>query len=164
MKPGTVPHDAQESSTRVEFQVRFSLGPKGRRRVREAALPKAEDSTPDSEAVASRERVPKVARLLVLAHHFERLIRDGVAKDYAEIARLTGLTRARITQIVNLTLLAPEIQDAILSRPAGRTLTERSLRPLVACADWRAQRAMRKSMAGGRADDSAGQKRGRPAP
>ncbi len=45
---------------------------------------------------------------------FERLVRDGVVKDYAEIARLTGLTRARVTQIVNLTLLAPDIQEKIL--------------------------------------------------
>ena len=46
-------------------------------------------------------------------------VRDGVVKDYAEIARLTGLSRARVTQIVNLTLLAPAIQEEILVQDAN---------------------------------------------
>jgi len=58
--------------------------------------------------------VPRIVHLLVLGHHFERLVRDGVVKDYAEIARLTGLGRARVTQVVNLMLLAPEIQENLL--------------------------------------------------
>ena len=57
-------------------------------------------------------------------------------KDYAEIALLTGLSRARVTQITNLTLLAPEIQEAVLSLPADlegwEPLTEHELRPMVA--------------------------------
>src|SRR5438128_2207912 len=60
------------------------------------------------------ERVPKITLLLVLGHHFERLVRDGAVKDLAEIARRTGLTRARVTQITNLTQLAPDLQEAIL--------------------------------------------------
>ena len=105
-----------ESPARVEFTVQFSPGPKGRRRAREASRQpdptRATGSTEASAKAASAKGVPKITRLLVLGHHFERLVRDGVVKDYAEIARLT---RARVTQIVNLTLLAPEIQEAILA-------------------------------------------------
>ena len=58
--------------------------------------------------------VPTITRLLALSHHFKRLVREDAVKDYAEIARITGLTRARVTQIVNLTLLAADIQEEIL--------------------------------------------------
>jgi len=95
--------------------------------------------------------VPKITRLLVLGHHFERLVRDGVVRDYAEIARLTGLTRARVTQIVNLTLLAPEIQDWILALPLitnGRgPVNERVLRQIHRSSDWAEQRRMWVEMA-----------------
>src|SRR5262249_32149429 len=62
-------------------------------------------------------RVPRIARLLALAHRFEGLLRDGAVKDYAELARLGHVTRARITQVMNLLLLAPGIQEAILFLP-----------------------------------------------
>jgi len=39
--------------------------------------------------------------LMTLAIHFDRLIREGKVKDYAEIARLGGVTRARGTQVMN---------------------------------------------------------------
>lgn len=54
------------------------------------------------------------ARLLALAHRFERLIETGVAADYADLARLGHVTRARVTQIMNLLSLAPDIQEQIL--------------------------------------------------
>ena len=82
--------------------------------------------------------LPKIALLLVLGHHFERLVRDGIVKDYADIGRRTGLTRARVCQIVNLTLLAPDIQEAVftlvLTEQSEDDIHERSLRrkgPLV---------------------------------
>lgn len=46
--------------------------------------------------------VPRIARLLALAHHYRRLLDRGKVTGYAELARLTGVTRARITQIMNL--------------------------------------------------------------
>jgi len=54
---------------------------------------------------------------LALAHRFESLIRDGEARDYADLARLGHVTPARITQFMNLLSLAPEIQEAILFLP-----------------------------------------------
>ena len=140
-----------ESPARVEFTVQFSRGPKGRRRARGASGEpdpcRATGSATGASKVASASRVPKITRLLVLGHHFERLVRGGVVKDYAEIARLTGLTRARVTQIVNLTLLAPEIQEYILnlSNVARGThpVTERALRETTTQVEWHSQRLSR---------------------
>lgn len=55
-------------------------------------------------------RIPRISRLLALAHHLERLVVTGAVKDYAELARLGNVSRARITQIMNLLLLAPDIR------------------------------------------------------
>ncbi len=91
-------------------------------------------------------RVPRVARLLALAIRFEELVTGGVVKNYAELARLGYVSRARVTQIVNLLQLAPKIQEEVLFLPAqssGRdSVTERALRSLAAEPDWRMQRRM----------------------
>src|SRR5450755_1953693 len=62
-------------------------------------------------------RIPRISRLMALAHHLELLVVTGQVKDYAELARLGHVSRARITQIMNLLLLAPEIQEEILFLP-----------------------------------------------
>lgn len=91
-------------------------------------------------------RVPRVARLMALALKFEGLVREGVVADYAELARLGQVTRARVTQVMNLTLLTPDIQEALLFLPPvehGRDpLVFRDLQPLAATPDWRKQRKM----------------------
>lgn len=91
-------------------------------------------------------RGARVTRHLVLAHEIERRIRAGELDDLAHAARVFGLTRARVTQIVSLTLLCPTIQAEILALPpvtVGRdVVTERSLRPIVAEAVWERQLAM----------------------
>jgi hypothetical protein len=53
-----------------------------------------------------------------LAVRFEGLLREGTVRDYAELARLGGVSRARITQIMSLRNLAPVIQERILELPA----------------------------------------------
>ena len=85
-------------------------------------------------------RPTKAALLLALAHHWEQLVREGAVRDYADIARLTGLTRARVTQIMNLTLLGPNLQEELLlnGRPTER-LSERRLRTAASIPDWKAQ-------------------------
>ena len=52
--------------------------------------------------------------MLALAHYIERQVEDNAIPDYAAAARALGLTRARITQITGLLLLAPEIQERVL--------------------------------------------------
>jgi hypothetical protein len=93
-----------------------------------------------------RGRVPRVTKLLALAIQMEQLVSAGQVSGYAELARLKNVSRARITQIANLTLLAPEIQETILFLPrvpSGRDpITERQLRPIAAELDWSRQRKM----------------------
>ncbi|HEY7334346.1 MAG TPA: hypothetical protein VH639_05650 [Bryobacteraceae bacterium] len=80
-------------------------------------------------------RPPRVACLLALAHRFEQLVRSGEVRDYAEIARLGRVSRARMSQILRLLTLAPSIQEYLLflaPRGSGdEQITERDLRPVV---------------------------------
>jgi len=89
-------------------------------------------------------RVPRVARLMALAIRLDQLIQSGEVADQAELARVGHVTRARLTQIMNLLQLAPDIQEAILFLPAterGRdVVTERDLRSITGEFDWRSQR------------------------
>ena len=91
-------------------------------------------------------RLPRIARLMALAIKFDGMVRDGVATDYADLARLGLVTRARMTQIMNLLNLAPEIQEEILfltGPTQGReTIAERNLRPLARIVSWDRQRKL----------------------
>ncbi len=91
-------------------------------------------------------RVPRVARQLALAHRIDGMIRNGDLRDLADAARALGLSRARVTQLSALLLLAPEIQEAILDLPPvtnGRDpVSERALRRIVAEPDWERQMEM----------------------
>ena len=81
---------------------------------------------------------------MALAIHLEDLIRRGDLRDYADVARLGQLTRARVTQIMALLNLAPDIQEALLFLPrstSGRdSITERHLRALCSIGCWELQR------------------------
>lgn len=120
----------------IQATVRFDRVRKGHKvlRIGEAVPP------------TDRGKIPRVARLLALAHHFETLIRDGQVRNYAELARLGHVTRARLSQILNLLNLAPDLQEAILGltdvRPGEETISERQLRPVMAVLDWRKQRRL----------------------
>ena len=91
-------------------------------------------------------RVPRVARLLALALRLEQLVQSGVIANYAELARLGHVSRARVTQILNLRLLAPDLQEAVLFLP--RTVRGhdpihlRQLQRVAAELDWEQQRRL----------------------
>ena len=89
---------------------------------------------------AAPQRPARITRLMALAVRFEGLLREGTVKDYAELARLGGVTRARITQIMNLRNLAPPIQERILllGSQAGEParIHEHLLRSLARHLDW----------------------------
>jgi hypothetical protein len=88
--------------------------------------------------------VPRVAKLLALAHHFEELRRSGVVADYSDLARLGGVTRARMSQVMGLLNLAPDIQEEVLYLPLTTSgfdpITTRDLLPLSQQMPWSAQR------------------------
>ncbi|QDU23749.1 hypothetical protein [Urbifossiella limnaea] len=107
------------------------------------------------------ERVPRVARLMALAIKLDGLVRTGVVRDYAALARLGRVTPARITQVMNLTLLAPDIQEALLFLPpvtAGREpLALADLQPVAAVRDWRGQRRAWRELTARRPNRRAGE-------
>ena len=90
--------------------------------------------------------VPRVSRLMALAIRFHRLIQVGEVTDQAELARLGHVSRARMTQIMNLLHLAPDIQEEVLFLPLTHhdrdAIREIMLRPIAAVPDWRKQRRM----------------------
>ena len=101
---------------------------------------------PPAPAPAPRGRVLRIARLMALAIRFDGLLQRGEVADYAELARLGHVTRARVTQIMNLLNLAPNIQEELLFLPptvSGRdTIKEWQIRPIAAEPDWPKQRIM----------------------
>jgi hypothetical protein len=121
----------------VTCNVHFNLKAKGRKQLRAGQRPKRSTSP---------GRVPRVAKLMALAIRFDDLIRAGVVRDYAELARLGHVTRARITQIMNLLQLAPDIQEQLLFLPAtelGRdAIILRELQPIASTMDWKKQRSL----------------------
>ena len=89
-------------------------------------------------------RPARVARMLALAHRLEAAIERGEYANRAEVARQLGFTRARLSQLLDLTLLAPDIQERVLALQAldGREpLAERALREVVRHEGWTEQRA-----------------------
>lgn len=96
------------------------------------------------ETKPALERIPRISRYMALAIHFEDLIKQGVVTDYADLARLGHVTRARVTQVMNLRLLAPEIQEVLLFLPETTTGTcgiqLKELQPVSAESDWQLQR------------------------
>jgi hypothetical protein len=85
-----------------------------------------------------------VARLLALALRFDEQLRRGELADYTEMAALGHVSRARISQIMNLLNLASDVQEAILFLPPtvrGRDpIHLRQLQPIASTIDWRKQR------------------------
>jgi len=101
-----------------------------------------EPPPPEPETV---RRPARVARMLALAHRLQRTIDSGEIQDRATLARQYGLTRARVTQLLNLTLLAPDIQEQVLALEAVdglEPLTERGIREVVAQTSWEEQRGV----------------------
>jgi hypothetical protein len=119
-----------------ESRVHFAKGFKGRKR-----LEVGEPPAPVEPGI-----VPRLSRLMALAIRFERLVRTGAVRDYAELARLGYVTRARMTQVMDLLNLAPDIQEEILFLPKTSnvrdTIPERRIRAIAATPDWRRQRRM----------------------
>jgi site-specific DNA recombinase len=89
-------------------------------------------------------RVPRVSRLMALAIKFERLVREGAVRTYGELAEAGQISRARMSQIMHLSDLAPEIQEELLFLP--RTVvgpdryTEKGLRQVARSIDWEWQK------------------------
>lgn len=122
--------------TTVTTQVHFKVGSRGRKSLRRGEAP-----TPPPLG-----RVPRAARLMALAIRMDRLVAEGGVSNQAELAEVGRVTRARVSQILNLLHLAPDIQEALLFLPQVEhgldPITERDLRPIAAEMNWAKQRSM----------------------
>lgn len=91
-------------------------------------------------------RVPRITRLLALAHRCRDLVRDGVIINQSELAHYGQISTTRMSQIMWLDNLAPDIQEQILVLPRtvqGRdAILEREVRPIAKTHDWAEQRIM----------------------
>lgn len=119
----------------ITTTARFVVGGRGRGASEQAG----------SSPTALPGRVPRVARLMALAIRFDALVREGTVSTQADLATVGYVTRARVTQIMNLLHLAPDIQEGILFLPQVRAgkdpFGEHQLRPLASMIEWEAQRA-----------------------
>jgi hypothetical protein len=122
------------SSQEITYALDFCANKRSQRKSGSTLHPSLTDGNDSS--------IPRIARLMALAIRFDRLLRAAEFPDYAELARLGRVTRARMTQIMKLLDLAPDIQEQILFLPNQRGLTERTLRPIVSRIDWNEQRPL----------------------
>jgi hypothetical protein len=121
----------------VTYTVDFCAGRQHRQENKSSS---SDRRPPDGEG--GTRSIPRIARLMALAIRFQGLLRDKTIRDYAELASLGQVTRARMTQIMKLLDLAPDIQEKILFLPSVKGLNERNLRPIVSRIDWNEQRRM----------------------
>jgi hypothetical protein len=101
---------------------------------------------PNAETPRPRptSKVPRISRLMALAIRFDEMLRTGEASDMIELARRGHVTQPRMSQIMALNQLAPEIQEALLNLPATKgkpEIHEKRLRPIAAMLCWEDQRA-----------------------
>jgi hypothetical protein len=91
-------------------------------------------------------RVSRISRLLTLAHHCFRLVQSRTVINQSELAHFGQISTTRMTQIMWLDNLAPDIQEEILFLPRttqGRDLIkEADIRPIAKTLDWDKQRKM----------------------
>jgi len=138
--------DAGSGKLKVRYKVHV-VQRNRRSRLVEGAPPPAQETKPEPQG-----RVPRIARLLALAHHIQELLDTGQVKDLAEVARFGHVTRARVTQIMNLLMLAPYIKEQILHFPrvtgGHDPIHLRQLQTITLVPDWRKQRLMWKALLG----------------
>jgi hypothetical protein len=134
----------------VECDVHVRTQKKGRKELRLG---------PEPQPAVPAGRVPRLARLMALAIRFEGLVRSGAVKDYAELARLGHVTRARVSRIMSLVNLDPAIQEDILFLPLVQQghdpLVLREVLPIAMEPDWKCQRRLWTALQG-RAAGAAG--------
>jgi len=92
----------------------------------------------------SRGRFARITQVIALALQFQEMIDNGEIVGYTDLMRLGCVSRERISQIMMLTWLAPDIQEAILrlpQSPGGRFhVGEAMLRPIARMPLWEDQR------------------------
>jgi hypothetical protein len=97
---------------------------------------------PISEPIVAEQEVRHPIRL---ALEWQQMLADDPALNMAGIAHIKGVSRARVTQVMNLLRLPKRLQTVLrgVTTPEQiRLLSERKLRPIMACSDPRIQQRL----------------------
>jgi hypothetical protein len=117
----------------ITRKLHFQQGRRGRNKIKGGKTPKRLTT-----------RTPHISRLMALAIHFQEMLNAGHVSDLATLARYGQVTRARITQIMNLLYLAPDIQEELLNLPQTThdhdDITCGKLQTITLEPDWKIQR------------------------
>ena len=137
------PNGAPAAAYREHRPSRSPFGPKGAfengnigtltRRVRADRVVSAVPPRRGKPKPPKEPRTPRVVELLRKAIEWQALLESGDAANQAAIARREGITRARVTQVMGMLRLAPEIQQHVLSLPdmvRRPAISERALRSI----------------------------------
>lgn len=117
-------------SETVTLHVPFRIVRRGGRR---------EMQTPEG-ATQSRRTDSTLVKALARAFRWKRMLESGEFATIAELADREGIAPSYMTRVLRLTLLAPDIAEAILDGKQGPAVTlARVLEPIPA--DWAEQRA-----------------------
>jgi hypothetical protein len=135
-----------------EQTVKIALGPKGvfengnigalTRRMAPDRVKRAAPLHRGNPKPSKVAKTPRVVELLRKAIEWQVLLESGEIVNQADIARQEGITRARVTQVMGMLRLAPEIRGKILSTPNAvrrPLVTERVLRPIATITDYHDQ-------------------------
>ncbi len=91
-------------------------------------------------------RIPRIAKLVALASRMQSMLESGQIESFQQLAELGRISQPRMTQIMSLLNLAPDIQEELLYLPEVKqgkaTIHGRLLRPLTRELNWRVQRRM----------------------
>ncbi len=112
----------------------------------------AKQPTPSREPT---RRPAKVAQMLALAHHLQNAIDEDDSLDQSTVAKRLGVTKARITQLLDLTLLAPDLQEQVLAMEAVdgvEPMSELAVRKVAQIREWSEQRRRWVGVCGARRD------------
>jgi hypothetical protein len=119
----------------VTRKLHFGQGKRQRLKIKSGTAPKRPTT-----------RTSHISRLMALAIHFQGMLDDGHVSDLATLARWGKVSRARMTQIMNLLYLAPDIQERLLNLPQiskGKDVVScAQLQKVALEPDWSRQRAM----------------------
>lgn len=124
---------------KVKTKLNVQVTARGRKTIRRFADGEDEQQSPTKPA----GRIPRIARLMALAIRYQAMLQTGEVSDMIELARIAHVSQPRMTQIMGLNLLAPDIQEALLNLPPQRgkcPIHEKGLRPLTAMLLWADQR------------------------
>jgi hypothetical protein len=87
---------------------------------------------------------PRLRKSLLLAYQVEQIISEGRVKDFTQAARWLNITKARLSQIMNLLNLSPSIHEEILltDSPKLRELSVDKIQHIALESDWAQQTAL----------------------